>query len=185
MQPLVARSASMARSATTGCIAHEEDKDLVPARIERDVLIEAPVDVVWRVVTESTQLERWFCDSADFELRPGGKGVITFMNKATNKPVTVAISVVAVEPPRAFSYRWCHPDGEEPRPDNSTLVEFLLIAEAGGTRLRVVESGLDVVNWPDHQKSAFVEDHTKGWETHLGSARAYAARERRTSSLKS
>ena len=31
-------------------------------RIEREVLIEAPADVVWRTITEPGQLSQWFAE---------------------------------------------------------------------------------------------------------------------------
>jgi uncharacterized protein YndB with AHSA1/START domain len=154
---------------------------MVPDRIERDILIEAPAEVVWRVVTDPGQLQRWYCDAAEIDLRPGGEGVLTFTNRATNRAATVPISVVSVEPPRTFSYRWSHSAGEEARPDNSTLVEFSLTPEGQGTRLRVVESGLDLVNWPAHHKATYADDHIKGWEIHLGNLREFVSREHHAS----
>ena len=36
---------------------------MVPDRIEREIVIEAPVDVVWAVVTEPEQISGWLSDS--------------------------------------------------------------------------------------------------------------------------
>jgi hypothetical protein len=41
-------------------------------RIERDVLIEAPIDVVWEVISRPEQIVHWFSDEAQLDLRPGG-----------------------------------------------------------------------------------------------------------------
>lgn len=147
--------------------------------IERDIHIEAPPEVVWRVVTDPGELQRWFCDALEIDPHPGGFGVITFTNRATTKPTKVRISVVSVEPMRLFSYRWNYPDGEEARPGNSTLVEFRLTPERGGTRLRVVESGLDLVAWSEAEKASFREGHIKGWEIHMANLRAFMLREQK------
>ena len=154
---------------------------MIPSRIERDIVIEAPAEVVWRVVTDPDQLQRWYCDAAQIDLRPGGEGILTFTNRATNKAATARVSVVSVEPPHKFSYRWAHPEGEEARPDNSTLVQFTLAAEGKRTRLRVVESGLDEVEWPDVQKATYADDHTKGWKTHMANLRDFVSREAKAS----
>ena len=47
-------------------------------RIEREIRIDAPIDVVWSVVTEPAQITKWFSDSAELELAPGAEGTLTF-----------------------------------------------------------------------------------------------------------
>jgi uncharacterized protein YndB with AHSA1/START domain len=143
--------------------------------IECDILIEAPVEVVWKVVTEPEQITKWFSDEADLDLRPGGDGSLTFGAKATNQPVTVPLCVVAVEPPHRFAYRWDHPAGVEPREGNSLLVEFTLTDEGGNTRLRVVESGFAALERSEEEKVTYAEAHAKGWDVHTASLRDYVA----------
>jgi len=137
--------------------------------IEREVLIDAPADVVWRTITEPDQIARWFADKVELDLRPGGDGVLVFEDKATTQPFTAPLVVVAVEPPRRFTYRWAHPDGEAPGAGNSVLVEFTLTEEGSDrTRLRVTETGLDVIGWPDEDKARYVTEHRNGWAEKLG-----------------
>src|SRR5262245_2031005 len=105
-------------------------------RVEREVLIEAPIHVVWEVISDPKHVVRWFSDEAELDLRPGGSGVLTWSQMATNQPATYHLRFEAVEPPRRLTYRWVHPIDEEPRPGNSTLVEFTLSEEGVNTRLR-------------------------------------------------
>ncbi len=150
---------------------------MIPTRIEREILIEAPVDVVWGAVTEPDQITRWFTDAADIDLRPGGEGTLTWEGRARTQPTTAHISVQTVEPPHTFAFRWAHPVGAEARKDNSLLVEFTLAPEGENTRLRVVETGLDEIEWSDEQKSTYADEHNSGWGTHLPNLRAYASRQ--------
>jgi len=143
-------------------------------RVEREVLIEAPIEVVWAVITEPEHVKQWFADEAEIELRPGGRGELTFAEKATKKPIAVPIRIEAVEPPRRLAYRWMLPAGEEPRPGNSILVEFILAQEGENTRLQVVESGLQRMPWSDSEKQSYSADHADGWATHVESLRKYA-----------
>jgi uncharacterized protein YndB with AHSA1/START domain len=149
---------------------------MIPSRIERDILIEAPVEVVWRAVTEPDQISSWFTDTAVIDVREGGEGTLTWNERATTKPTTARISVVTVAPPRTFSFRWAHPDGVEARQDNSVLVEFTLLPDGDHTRLRVVETGLLEMEWPDADKATYADEHNKGWARHLVSLRDYVAR---------
>jgi uncharacterized protein YndB with AHSA1/START domain len=149
---------------------------MIPSRIERDVLIEAPVEVVWRAVTEPDQISSWFTDAAVIDVREGGEGTLTWHERATTKPMTARISVETVAPPHTFSFRWAHPEGVEARQDNSVLVEFTLLPEGEATRLRVVETGLVELEWPDADKEKYADEHGKGWATHLASLREYVVR---------
>lgn len=134
--------------------------------IECEVVIEAPSEVVWRTVTEPEQISQWFADRIELELVPGGRG--TFVFEHDDRPPTNAPLVVeAVEPPARFAFRWSQPDGETATPANSLLVEFTLIREGDEqTRLRVVETDLDLVAWPAGEKERYASDHRRGWAEH-------------------
>jgi uncharacterized protein YndB with AHSA1/START domain len=87
----------------------------------------------------------------------------------------VPIRVVKAEPFRRFSFRWNHPKGAGPDENNSALVEFSLIEEADGTRLRVVESGIDAVTHDEEGKARYLGSHEHGWQKHLGEMLDYVA----------
>ena len=132
--------------------------------IERDIEIEAPVEVVWRTITEPELIRTWFSDAADVEARAGAVGSLTF-RADTDAAHQVAITVVAADRPHRFSYRWVYPAGQRATEGNSTLVTFTLVADGDErTRLRVVESGLDQVDMPDDEKLRFLEQHRHGWQ---------------------
>jgi uncharacterized protein YndB with AHSA1/START domain len=154
---------------------------MVADRVEREILIQAPVEVVWRVVTEPEQISRWWSDTADIDLRPGGEGTLTWDARATSQAATVRIVVQRLEPPHLFSFRWLHPAGAQAREGNSALVEFTLAAEGEGTRLRVVESGLLALDWPEQERARYAEEHGSGWDVHLASLRDHVARVSRAS----
>ena len=145
-------------------------------RIEREVVIEAPVDVVWRTITDPEQITRWFADRVELEAKPGGRGTLTFHDPSGAVVQSSPIVVETVEPPTRFSFRWMHAEGEEPAPANSILVEFTLAAQASErTLLRVVESGLDLLGWPDGDKQNYAKDHRSGWSSFLDRLAAVSA----------
>ena len=143
---------------------------MVPDRIESEVLIEAPVDVVWSIVTEAEHVGKWFSDSAEIELEPGGKAVLTWDEYGTPPGPGREI-----EPPRFISFRWARPAGAEPTEGNSTLVEFTLSPEGEGTRLQVVESGFRELDGTDEEKAEYAEGNTRGWTKELGELREYVS----------
>ncbi len=129
--------------------------------IEREVVIDAPVAVVWRTITEPEQIRQWFADRVELELEPGTPGLMGFEDRA------FPLVVEAVQPPTRFSFRWNHPAGEKPAVGNSTLVEFTLVGEGERTRLRVVESGLELLGWPVGDKERFADEHRGGWAMYM------------------
>lgn len=149
------------------------DRRVISPQVERDIFIEAPIEVVWRMVTEPEQMTRWFADEVDLDLTPGAGGELRFKSHRT-----FTLLVEAVEPMRRFAYRWTGVEGER-RPDrNSLLVEFTLAEEAGGTRLRVVESGFENLDWSDAEIARYADDHNHGWVMYLGRLRDLAANPR-------
>jgi uncharacterized protein YndB with AHSA1/START domain len=149
--------------------------------VEREILIEASPEVVWGVITEPEQISRWFSDEAEVEGRAGAEGTLTWRpgGRAGDHDAIVPIRVVAAEPFRRFCFRWSHPRGAEPDASNSALVEFTLIEEPGGTRLRVLESGIDAVVHDEQSNARYRESHERGWEKHLGELLDYVASEPR------
>ena len=130
-------------------------------QIEREVVIDAPVEVVWRTITQPEQIRQWFADRVELELEPRGRGLMGFKDRA------FPLVVEALEPPTLFSFRWNHPAGEEPAAGNSTLVEFRLVGEGERTRLRVVESGVELLVWPVGDKERFADEHRGGWAMYM------------------
>ena len=130
--------------------------------IEREVLIEAPAEVVWRIVTEPDQMTKWFADRVELVVEPGAHGYMHFGDQGG--PVVVE----TVDPPARFSFRWNHPREEEPEAGNSMLVEFTLTPEGTErTLLRVTESGHELRDWPTAEKQRYASEHQEGWGVFL------------------
>jgi uncharacterized protein YndB with AHSA1/START domain len=154
---------------------HVKEAEVVPDRIEREILIDAPLDIVWSVITEPEHVGGWFSDSAAIDLRPGGKLLLTWEGHGSEH-----WRVERVDPPHFVSFRWMRAvhepaTGAELRESNSTLVEFRLTAEGGGTRLRVVESGFQQLDGSEEENAKDAEEHRRGWELELGELREYVS----------
>ena len=130
--------------------------------IEREITIAAPIDQVWAVLTEPDHIGTWFGTGTPvhIDLRPGG-----LMELDHGIHGAYLTTIVKVDPPHTFSYRWASAyPGVPATEDNSTLVEFTLEETADGTKLRVVESGFaSIVIPPAREASAGYESHSQGW----------------------
>lgn len=144
-------------------------------RIEQEVMIEAPLETVWRVVTEPEHIVRWWADDVSLDVRPGGEGLFVFARNGSAERKTVRVQVEDVDEPRRLAFRWAHPEGVAAAPGNSTFVEFSLIPEGERTRLRVVESGMAELHWSVQERDDYTADHRRGWSHYAELLRDYGA----------
>ncbi|WP_329177466.1 SRPBCC domain-containing protein [Streptomyces sp. NBC_01477] len=143
--------------------------------LEREIRIDASPEVVFDVISSPEHLRQWWPDEADFPAEPGGTGRIGF-GDVTKDGTWVQFTVVDAVPPRLFSFRWTHQEGEAAVPGNSNLVVFELESAGGGTLLRMTESGFRERGWDEAKAAAAHADHTTGWDFYLPRLEAYAAK---------
>ena len=128
-------------------------------QIEREIFIAAPPERVWPLVAEPGF---WATDDESIrgtEVREG-ESLVARHSEHGEFPMRVE----KADPPTYLAYRWNSAfPGEALRDDNSTFVEFTLTPEAGGTRLRVVESGFAALLTTDENRRNVIKDHTAGW----------------------
>jgi uncharacterized protein YndB with AHSA1/START domain len=142
-------------------------------RIEKQILLRAPRTRVWRALTDLEQFQQWFGAKLDAPFAPGvrSRGHVT---EKGWEHVQMEITVERMEPEHTLTYRWL-PFAIDPKRDYSrehrTLVEFSLEEVDGGTRLTVVESGLDLV--PADRRAEAFKMHEGGWEGQLKNIAKY------------
>ena len=123
--------------------------------IERVLDLEAPVERVWRAISDPAELSRWFGHRAELDLRPGGDGATIWEGHGS-----FAVRVEEVDPPHRLVWSWVHEAGVAFEDAPSTRVEWTLSPrDGGGTRLHLRESGF--LNDKHH------EENTGGWESEL------------------
>ncbi|MCP9978998.1 SRPBCC family protein [Actinomadura madurae] len=80
--------------------------------IEREIHIEASPEVVFEVVSSPRHLREWWPDEAEFAAVPGEAGRIGFGDPQNRE--WMQFTVVEAVPPRLFSFRWTHREGNKP-----------------------------------------------------------------------
>jgi uncharacterized protein YndB with AHSA1/START domain len=142
-------------------------------RIEKQVLLRASLDRVWRAVSDAEEFGRWF------GVRFDGPFVAGAEVAAENSGVHSTWQIVAIEPQRRFAYRW-HPFAIDPDVDYeqepTTLVEFTLSATPDGVLLTIVESGFDAI--PEARRPDAFEANTEGWAIQADQVRRYSEGQR-------
>jgi uncharacterized protein YndB with AHSA1/START domain len=93
--------------------------------VTREIVFPESPDDVWEALTDPEQLEEWFANDVDLDVRPGGDGVFRW-DDGEERHATVLV----VEPGTRLVLDW-DDDGE---------VEFTIEEVEEGTRLLVRES---------------------------------------------
>jgi len=138
-------------------------------RIERSVLIEAPLDRVWDLVTEPgwwvpTQVQ------APVDRTPGAVTV-----RESEQWGRFPVQVVTLDPKAYAAFRWASTaPGDDLGADNTTLVEFHLVHEADAIKVTVIESGFDALPVSEEVRRKGIEGNTDGWGQELDSLRERA-----------
>jgi uncharacterized protein YndB with AHSA1/START domain len=132
-------------------------------RIEESVDLKAPIERVWRALTDHEEFGTWFRVKLDGPFVPGelSTGHITHPGY---EHIKWRAKIERMEPLRLFAFRW-HPYAIDPDIDYSqetpTLVEFRLEPIQGGTRVTVVESGFESV--PAYRRAEAFRMNSAGW----------------------
>ena len=144
-------------------------------RIEKSIFLRAPRSRVWRAVANAEEFGAWFGARLEGAFAPGTRvtGPITTPGY---EHLILEFAIERVDPERLLSYRW-HPYAIEPGVDYSgeptTLVEFRLEDEAGGTRLTVTESGFDRI--PLSRRAEAFRMNDQGWAQQLKNVERHVA----------
>ena len=136
--------------------------DLKTVVVERE--FSHPPEKLWRALTQSHLIEEWLMKNNfnlqlghQFKLRGEWGGVLD-------------CEVLAIEPNRSLSYSWNF-DHEDPAYNLASVVTFSLTPTAGGTHLRMEQSG-----FRPEQKQAF-GGAIAGWNQFLAKLDEVVARE--------
>lgn len=153
-------------------------------RIEKEVVLRAPLARVWQAISNADEFGQWFGVRFDGPFVEGASvvGVITATTvddeiarkQQAHAGKTDTWQIVAIEPQRRLAFRW-HPYpvelGAEDEP--TTLVEFTLVETDDGVLLRIVESGFDKI--PAERRASAFEGNSEGWAKQTQLVRKYLA----------
>jgi uncharacterized protein YndB with AHSA1/START domain len=145
-------------------------------RIEREILLKAPLSRVWRALSNAEEFGEWFRVDLKGKAFVAGERVQGNITYPGYEHVVFDATIEKIEPERLMSFRW-HPSAVDPSIDYSkepsTLVEFRLKEVEGGVLLTVVESGFDAIP-PERRREAFRmnsggwDEQVKNIERHVG-----------------
>ena len=156
-------------------------------RIEKTILLRAPLRRVWRALSDSTEFAKWFGMRFNAPFAPGATMTAVIVPTTVNQEVakmqkpyegiSFAIKIEQMQPERLFSFRW-HPGAVEPGIDYAseptTLVVFTLEKAPDGVQLTVTESGFDQI--PLARRAKAFSANEGGWTLVIKLVEEYLAK---------
>jgi len=134
---------------------------VTPEPVIKEVTIDAPVDRVWKAITDKEDMKQWYFDLENFEPKPGFK--FQFYGGTEEHQYLHLCEIKEVIPNQKLSYSWRY-DGYP----GDSLVTFELFEEGERTRVKLTHEGLETfpADNPDFAKGNFVE----GWNQLIGTS---------------
>ncbi|MGC5702168.1 SRPBCC family protein [Pseudomonas sp. NFXW11] len=143
-------------------------------RIERKILLKASPARVWQALSEAEHFGRWFgvaLTGQHFAVGQRVRGAVTYPGY---EHLTWDVRVERMLPEELFAFSW-HPYAIDPAQDYAdeptTQVQFQLEEHAGGTLLRVVESGFDGI--PVERRLKAFRMNSRGWDEQMSNIENY------------
>ncbi|WP_327287418.1 SRPBCC domain-containing protein [Streptomyces sp. NBC_01198] len=134
--------------------------------IERSIVIAAPIERVWELVTEPG----WWVPSdtpVQGDRTPGGVTV-----RESEKWGRFPVELVELRPMTYAAFHWASTfPGAELAPGRTTLVEFAVTDTGQGVRVAVTESGFSALEAADDVKADGIASNSDGWTGQLSHLR--------------
>jgi uncharacterized protein YndB with AHSA1/START domain len=142
--------------------------DAATDRIEKQILLKAPLSRVWHALADAEAFGAWFgvaLKGQRFVAGEPARGLITHQGY---EHLQFEITLQRIEPEHLMSFHW-HPYAVDTARNYAseppTLVVFELEEVEGGTLLRVVESGFDRV--PAQRRAEAFRMNCSGWDQQM------------------
>jgi uncharacterized protein YndB with AHSA1/START domain len=132
-----------------------DERRIDERRIDRSVIVAAPLARIWEAVSTPDGLEAWLGGEVEVDARPGRPVLVRWPDGSTSRGV-----VERVEAPRRITFRWRRLEGAGLglRVGEPTRVEIRLTPRGdGATRIELVESSAPMPAGPVQVPS------TSGW----------------------
>ena|ERR1700740_351591 len=131
-----------------------------PFVIERK--LNAPVEKVWKAITDREQMKQWYFDIADFKPELGCE--FSFAGKGNEGQAYLHLcKITKIDPFKTLQYSWRYKDY-----GGNSFVTFELFPEGNATRLKLTHEGLET--FPIENKDFAKESFVEGWTYLVGTS---------------
>jgi uncharacterized protein YndB with AHSA1/START domain len=152
-------------------------------RIEKQIVLRAPIQRVWKALSDVHEFGRWFGMRGDGPFEPGRHIHATVVPTEADEQVAKMqkpyegfkfdMFIERMDPERFFSFRWTHDVESTEASPPSTLVEFTLTQRDDGVLLTITESGFEQI--PVERRAKMFTENQEGWRMQVKLLEAHLA----------
>lgn len=129
-------------------------------QVQFEAVIHAPVERVWKALTDKQQMKEWYFPVSDFSAEPGF--AFQFPGQGHKGEQYMHHCVVKeVVPLQKLSYSWQYENLE-----GYSVVSFELFKEGESTRVRLTHTGMD--SFPKGNPDFAADSFRQGWNYIMG-----------------
>lgn len=122
--------------------------------------INAPIDKVWKALTDKNEMKSWYFDIQDFEPEVGK--VFNFYEPGGENKYHHQCQILEIIPGRLLKHSWSYPDFSPLK----TIVTWELSPEDHSVQLKLTHEGIE--NFKDLGENFSRESFTGGWNSIIG-----------------
>lgn len=122
--------------------------------------VNAPIERVWKALTDKTEMRSWYFDIPDFELETGK--VFNFYEPGDEKKYHHQAEVVEIIPEQKLKHTWTYPEFS----NEKTMVTWELQPQGNETLVKLTHDGID--NFSDLGENFSQNAFTEGWNGIIG-----------------
>lgn len=122
--------------------------------------INAPVETIWKALTDKNEMKSWYFDIRDFALEIGKE--FNFYEPGGENKYHHQGEILEIIPNQKLKHTWSYPDFSALK----TVVTWELFPEDGQTLVKLTHEGIE--NFKDLGEGFSRDNFTQGWNTILG-----------------
>lgn len=131
-----------------------------------EYIVNAPVEKVWKALTNKNEMKSWYFEIPDFELAEGKK--FNFYEPGDARKYHHQCEILEIVYNQKLKYSWAYPEFS----NEKTVVTWEISTEDNGTLIKLTHEGIE--NFQDLGESFSRNSFIEGWNGIIGkSLKAY------------
>lgn len=122
--------------------------------------VNAPIEEVWKALTDKNEMKSWYFDIPDFELREGNE--FNFYEPGEERKYHHRGEILEIIPNQKLKHSWAYPEFSKEK----TIITWEIKAEDDGTLITLTHEGIE--KFQELGETFSRNSFTEGWNGIIG-----------------